>query len=89
MSAVPVPPSRIEAQPTPPAAVNTARAAAILGVSPSWLNQRRVFGDGGPSFFRCGSRVLYSVADLHIYVGTQKRCTSTAEYLIGGAKCPL
>jgi hypothetical protein len=68
-----------EPQTTAPAAVNVVKAAAIIGMSPSWLNQRRVYGDGGPRWFRCGSRVLYAIADLNDFVASQYRHASTAE----------
>jgi predicted DNA-binding transcriptional regulator AlpA len=38
-------------------------AAAILGVSKSWLDKKRVLG-GGPPFFRFGRRVVYDERDI-------------------------
>jgi hypothetical protein len=71
--------SRGNPQTTAPAAVNVAKAAEIIGMSTSWLNQRRVYGDGGPRWYRCGSRVLYAINDLNEFVTSQQRRASTSE----------
>jgi hypothetical protein len=67
----------------PPLSVGVAKAAEIIGCSPSYLNKCRVFG-GGPKWFRVGTRCLYSLADLNEFIASQQRCASTAEYKVAG-----
>lgn len=53
-------------------------AAQYLRVSPSFLNQSRVRGDG-PTFYKIGRRVHYETADLDIWKESRRR-RSTSEY---------
>jgi|SRR5580700_3483066 predicted DNA-binding transcriptional regulator AlpA len=46
--------------------------AAYLGVSKSWLDKRRLYGDG-PRYIKIGRRVCYDVADLELFVASLKR----------------
>ena len=57
--------------------LNVNEAAALLGVSASYLNKLRLYG-GGPRFAKLSARVAYDPADLSAWVETQKRA-STAE----------
>lgn len=53
-------------------------ACALFGISPSFLQKRRVTGDG-PIFYKVGSRVYYKKEDIEQFlVGKPHR--STAEY---------
>jgi hypothetical protein len=48
-----------------PLAVDTRGAAALLGVSKSYLEKLRFLeAENGPPFMRIGRRVIYRVADL-------------------------
>lgn len=57
--------------------VNVVGAAAMLRVSPSYLNKRRVYGDG-PPFHKFGKAVRYEVAGLLDWAAAQAR-RSTSE----------
>src|SRR5687767_14834991 len=53
--------------------LRTREAAAMLGVSASYLNQLRVKG-GGPQYSKIGKRiVVYEVADLRDWANTETR----------------
>lgn len=58
---------------TNPAYVDTAGAAALLGLSRSNLEKRRFFGDDGPPFAKIGRRVLYPVDGLRDWMDSQVR----------------
>lgn len=52
-------------QKLPPGALNTARAAAYLGISESYLSKMRCYPSmQGPVHAKIGSRVVYRVRDL-------------------------
>jgi predicted DNA-binding transcriptional regulator AlpA len=53
-------------------------AAGRLGMSKSWMDKRRINGDG-PKFCKIGRRVLYDEADLDFFKDRAKR-GSTSEY---------
>ncbi len=57
--------------------IDTARAAAWLGLSRRTLDGYRVSG-GGPAFHRFGNRVRYRRADLDAWAA-ERRATTTAE----------
>lgn len=58
--------------------MNTATAAEYLGVSRSFLEKRRVSGDG-PKYRKFGRVVRYSKEDLDDFSASMKR-GSTSEY---------
>jgi hypothetical protein len=47
-------------------------AAAHLNVSKSWLDKRRLDGNG-PRYLKMGRRVAYDVADLELFAASMKR----------------
>ena len=63
-------------QPTPKVRMRTADAAAYLGVSTSYLEKRRMSGDG-PAYLKIGHAVVYEVATLDAWVAQHQR-TNTA-----------
>jgi hypothetical protein len=67
-----------------PLAFPPEQAARILGYSVSWLAKARL-KKSGPEFIKGPKKVLYELAALQRWMDTQKRYSSTAEY-IGGAK---
>jgi len=62
---------------TIPAYLPQSAAAAYLHHSPRTLEQWRVTGYG-PAFHKVGSRVLYAIADLEIFIAAGRR-TSTSD----------
>jgi len=52
-------------------------AASYLGCSSSFLNKRRLSGDG-PPYFKIGSRVQYSIADLDTWIASRRRTSTSA-----------
>jgi len=62
--------------------LRTAEAARYCQVSKSFLEQRRIRGNG-PSFFKLGKTVVYSTDDLVSWMETQRRM-STSE---NGGSC--
>jgi hypothetical protein len=57
--------------------LNTAEAAAYIGLSASTLSKLRVFG-GGPRYFKCGRRCIYDSVDLDRFLESRAR-TSTSD----------
>jgi hypothetical protein len=57
--------------------VPTRDAAAVLGLSESYLNKLRIYG-GGPPYLKIGKRVLYDVKDLQTWARAHRR-TNTSE----------
>jgi len=59
--------------------LTTNEAACFIGLSRSWLEKRRVFGDG-PPYYKIGSRrVLYRRTELFAWLEQhRKRSTSDA-----------
>jgi hypothetical protein len=57
---------------TPSRVLGVREAAAYLNVSPSWLNKRRVYGDG-PRYAKFGRRVNYLIADLDDFAARNRR----------------
>jgi predicted DNA-binding transcriptional regulator AlpA len=51
---------------------NVSEAAALLGVSKSWLDKKRLDG-GGPEFHKFGRRVVYDQRDLDAWAALKKR----------------
>lgn len=51
---------------------NTQQAAQRYGLSESWLTKLRVYG-GGPSYIRCGRRVLYDATTFEAWLESQRR----------------
>ena len=60
-----------------PSPKDTSAAAEYLGVSKSFLDKSRVFGNG-PAYFKAGAKVLYEVEDLDSWKAKRKR-RSTSE----------
>ena len=58
--------------------LDTKGAAAYLDCSPSFLNQRRVRGDG-PQYIKLGHSVRYKRDDLDAWMD-ENGCQSTSEY---------
>ena len=58
--------------------LSVTEAAAMCGVSKSWLNKRRVYG-GGPRFAKISGRVVYDPADLAAYLEAH-RVNNTAQH---------
>jgi predicted DNA-binding transcriptional regulator AlpA len=58
-------------------------AAAYLSLSKSWLDKRRLDGNG-PAYLKLGRRVAYDVADLENWAASNKR-RHTAEAV--GSRC--
>jgi predicted DNA-binding transcriptional regulator AlpA len=46
--------------------------AAYLAVSKSWLDKRRLDGNG-PSYLKLGRRVVYDIIDLESWAASNKR----------------
>jgi predicted DNA-binding transcriptional regulator AlpA len=63
------------------AKLSVPHAAAHLGVSKSWLDKKRLYGDG-PRYIKLGRRVLYDLADLEAYSARMKRL-HTSEDIAG------
>jgi predicted DNA-binding transcriptional regulator AlpA len=64
--------------------LNTKHAAAYLGISESWLRQRRMTGNlggqrPGPPFVRLGRAVRYSKPALDHWLGTQSPGSSVLD----------
>ena len=59
--------------------LDTKGAAAYLKLSPSFLNQSRVRGDG-PPFRKLGHSVRYKRDDLDLWMD-ENGCQSTSEYM--------
>lgn len=57
---------------------DTRAAAEHVGLAPSTLEKRRVFG-GGPPYRKLGTKVVYDSADLDAWLEAQPRMNSTAE----------
>jgi excisionase family DNA binding protein len=52
--------------------VTVSEAAALLRVSKSWLDKKRLDG-GGPEFHKFGRRVVYDKRDLDAWAALKKR----------------
>jgi predicted DNA-binding transcriptional regulator AlpA len=50
-------------------------AAALLSLSKSWLDKRRIYG-GGPPFHRLGRRVVYRLSDLVAWASAHRQQAS-------------
>lgn len=64
---------------------NTRQAAAYLGISESWLRQRRMTGTPGcqrpaPPFVRLGRSVRYNKSDLDLWLATQTQGSSVEDF---------
>jgi predicted DNA-binding transcriptional regulator AlpA len=64
--------------------LNTRQAAAYLGISQSWLRQRRMMGNlggqrPGPQFVRLGRAVRYSKSSLDRFVADQTHSSSVKD----------
>jgi hypothetical protein len=62
-----------------PLACTVDEAAHILGYSRGWLAKARMTG-GGPKFIKRPRKVLYELAELHRWLSSQTKYSSTAEY---------
>jgi predicted DNA-binding transcriptional regulator AlpA len=51
-------------------------AATYCGISTSYLNKKRVEGDG-PTFIKIGARVVYSIKDLDDWLDARRRTSTT------------
>jgi hypothetical protein len=54
------------------AKLSVREAAAHLNVSKSWLDKRRLDGNG-PPYLKMGRRVAYDIADLELFAASMKR----------------
>jgi hypothetical protein len=54
------------------AKLSVRQAAVHLGVSKSWLDKKRLDGNG-PNFLKFGRRVLYDLQDLEAYSARMRR----------------
>jgi predicted DNA-binding transcriptional regulator AlpA len=54
------------------AKLSVREAAAHLNVSKSWLDKRRLDGNG-PPYLKMGRRVAYDLADLELFAASMKR----------------
>jgi hypothetical protein len=52
-------------------------ASRYTGLSEAFLNRLRSVG-GGPAFFKVGTRMIYSIADLDAWLASRRR-TSTSD----------
>jgi predicted DNA-binding transcriptional regulator AlpA len=57
---------------TPARKLRVMEAATFLSVSKSWLDKKRITGDG-PVYIKAGRRVVYDLCDLEIWVASRKR----------------
>jgi hypothetical protein len=62
-----------------PIVCNVNEAARILGYSTGWLAKARMTG-GGPKFIKRPRKILYEIAELHRWLSSQTKYSSTAEY---------
>ena len=66
--------------------LNVNQAAERLGLSVSYLNKKRLTGDG-PAYIKLGASVKYDPADIAAWL-SDKKCRSTSETTVksnGGA----
>jgi hypothetical protein len=56
--------------------VDEVEAARLLGVTPRWLQERRIAADG-PPWVQCGKYVRYSPGALRIWAGSNTRTSTT------------
>jgi hypothetical protein len=61
-----------------PQYVRTVRLAELTGLSRSYWNKRRVYGDG-PPFIRLGGAVLYELRTVRAWLAKRQRA-STSEH---------
>lgn len=54
------------------AKLSVREAAAHLNVSKSWLDKRKLDGNG-PRYLKMGRRVAYDLADLELFAASMKR----------------
>lgn len=57
--------------------VDTQAAAAYVGLSKSWLQKARVYGEG-PKFCKLGRRVVYLLDDLDSWLKRRRRTSTSA-----------
>ena len=57
---------------TPARKLRVTEAAAFLSVSKSWLDKKRITGDG-PAYIKAGRRVVYDISDLDAWVASNRR----------------
>jgi predicted DNA-binding transcriptional regulator AlpA len=57
---------------TPARKLRVTEAAAFLSVSKSWLDKKRITGDG-PAYIKAGRRVVYDLSDLDAWVASNRR----------------
>jgi hypothetical protein len=62
-----------------PLVCNVFEAARIIGYSVPWLAKARMTGEG-PKFIKRPRKVLYEIAELHRWLSSQTKHSSTAEY---------
>jgi hypothetical protein len=63
--------------------LRTKEAAERLRVSPSFLEKRRVYGDG-PPYTTAGKIVLYAVEELDRWLAERTRCSTSERGLRAG-----
>jgi excisionase family DNA binding protein len=66
--------------------LDTAGAAAYLGVSPDTMNRWRSIG-GGPVYAKVGRQVRYSLSDLDAWVEQRKRRSTSDQGQEVSAPC--
>ena len=59
-----------------PQYVRTDRLAQLTGLSRSYWNKRRVYGDG-PPFLRVGGAILYELAAVHAWLAKRQRASTS------------
>jgi predicted DNA-binding transcriptional regulator AlpA len=57
---------------TPARKLRVTEAATFLSVSKSWLDKKRIIGDG-PAYIKAGRRVVYDLDDLDAWVASNRR----------------
>ena len=55
-----------------PAKLRVQQAAGYLGISKSWLDKKRITGEG-PPYLKLGRRVVYDIDDLEIWASGHRR----------------
>ena len=60
-----------------PKLLNVNECAQTLGVSVSYLNKLRMKAGAGPKWYRLGTRCLYSISDINLWLEGQARASTT------------
>jgi hypothetical protein len=68
----------IDGSKAPSRMLGVREAAAYLNVSQSWLNKRRIYGNG-PRYAKFGRRVNYLASDLDHFAASNRRQTTSQQ----------